>query len=703
MNRRKVREIRVGTRFWLGNTLWTVVILTGSALTCRSSTGEAAVISVTEVYEHADWEDPLSADDPASNDTSDVNLATATDTPLTESAKRRITAVNLLTTGYPDGILNPEKDPHPVYGPQNGEGLDARVAAYSHDHNVAARTIYRWLKAARNQGTAALIDKRAVKQQRPLGNCPAEIASAFHEVIVSRDGESDTTDIFLVTRVKRHLKRKHGEDFPLPSDRTLVRYLEQFKILYGLNTNTKTRRGRALAPEKSGPPIVLSRPFELVEIDTWSWDGFVIDDYNGKTATIKLTLALDVFTRSIVAWNFAVNETKAVDAALLMYDMLAPKPWDPKWGDLAQWRYGVPEHLLLPAGHEDTKLAGVPFGSATTISLDNGKVYVSDTMKSAAIQLGTTLAYGRVRQATDKGHVEAVFETIKDNFVVGLPGFKSHSVEGRGDDIDISNLLFVSEIESLFAEWVATYYQNTPHDSLFFPQNPRRKFTPNEWFDNAVAATGFLSVPQDPDLLISLLPATACRVGTTGFTIDYIQYNSDVLEPYRKVKSPFKGGTWPVRYDPRNLSYVFFWAGDPQLPNVGQWIRVPARVSRYIGAFAQVHVEYAKRAFFSNTTTPFKDRPAALEATMRDLFERVEKHGFINKREENVFRHGATQIALHDARFADPDIAPHPYPEPSSSSGGYSDDEDGFDDLDLDAIEPFPIAGANTHTAVGED
>jgi len=695
--RRPVKQISIGTRFWLDNTLWTVVMLTGSAVTCRNSIHESAVISVTEVLEHATWEEDDAEDASGAQPATD-NLSTTVGAPVTESARKRITAVNLLTTGYEDGILDTDKDPHPVYGPQNGETLGKRIAAYAAENNITERSIKSWLSKARKDGAAALIDKRAVPIKRPLGNCPREIAEAFHAVINDREGQSDTTDTMLLLRVKQHVRATHGEDFPLPSLRTLRRYHEQFKEFYGLNVGTKTRKGYALAPERSGAPIVLSRPFELVEIDTWSWDGFVADDFNGKATTLELTVALDVFTRSIVAWRVAPKATKGVDAALLLHDMLAPKSWDPAWGDLARWRYGVPERLLLPAGCEDVKLAGVPFGPATTLSLDNGKVYVSETMKSAAMKLGITLQYGRKNTPTDKPHVEQLFSTIAENFVQGLPGYKGDRLENRGTDIDTSNLLFISEIDALFGEWVVKYYQNTAHSSLYHPANPSRKMSPNQWFDASIAATGFLTVPQDPDLLISLLPAATCSVNSTGFTLNHLQYDSDDLNPYRKVKSPFEGGTWPVRYDPRNASFVFFWAGDTQMPTVGEWIRVPARVARHIGAFTSGHLEYAKRAFLSGQTAPFQDRTEALEATMRDLFERVEGSGFVNKREEKLFQRAASHLALHEADFGAYD------PREDDPSDGTIADESTTDDddsIDIDAIEPFKIAGVPDATAVG--
>jgi len=691
-------RISVGTQFHYDGHLWRVVALDGAAVRVRNLAGELALIGHGELLEHADfeaiddeaeieqrWSPFLSVVEPA------AGLLDAT-APSHAKAKaaQKAEAVHLLLTGYPDGIVDPCTPPHPVYGPQNGTPLDERVEALAQELDVASRTIERWLKTAREYGTEALIDKRTIGTKGPLGNCPAEVIEAMVAVASSQVTQSKVTDRQLLQRVKDHVVAHHGDRVRMPADSTLRKYLAEFKRTYGLHLPTKTQQGNALRPDTIGSPLVLSRPFELVEIDSTPLDVFAISEVDGKPITVVLTLAIDVFSRSLVAWQFSPKSDKAIDAALLLHDMLTPKAWLPEWSEHARWRYGVPETLVLPGG--DAPLAGVPVGVPSTVSLDNGKIYASDAMKSACVRLGVSLQYSRVARPTDKPHIERVFSTIRTRFVENLPGYKGPRLDHRGtkEHVEDRACLFISEIEELFAQWVATDYQNRPHSGLVNPVIPSLVMSPNEAFDAGVAATGFVPLVVDADVAISLLPATARVVGTTGIEVGGLMYDAPILDAYRRRKSPFTDlkGKWAIRMDPRDLSHIWFWACDFQDSTAGSWVRIPARITRHVGAFADIHLQYAKSLFTDeDRLTGRAERVEAVEQTMIEMFARVRSQGAANDREATVFRLGDERTSLaieafpHDASSVDGSA---PVPEEPA--------EDETWDFDVNDLEPFPMA-----------
>lgn len=699
---RVIARVGVGTQFRYDGHLWRVVALDGSAVRVRNLAGELALIGHGELLEHADfdpdndddetqiapgWSPLLSIVEPAPG-----LLDAAAPSHAKKKAEEKSEAVHLLLTGYPDGIVDPSTPPHPVYGPQNGQPLASRIAELARDREVGASTVERWLKVAREHGTEALIDKRTIGGRGPLGQCPPEVVEAMVAIAAAQSTQTKVTDTQLLRRVKEYVAARHGEDVRIPADSSLRRYWSELKRAYGLRLPTKTQQGNSLRPAKMGSPLVLSRPFELVEIDSTPLDVFAISEVDGKPITVVLTLAIDVFSRSLVAWQFSPKSDKAADAALLLHDMITPKAWLPDWSEHARWRYGVPETIVLPGA--TAPLSGVPVGVPTTLSLDNGKVYASHAMKSACVRLGISLQYSRVARPTDKPHIERVFSTIRTRFVENLPGYKGPSVDHRGtkEHVEDRACLFISEIEELFAQWVATDYQNRPHKGLVNPVVPSQVMTPNEAFDAGVAATGFVPLVADADLAISLLPATSRSIGTTGIEVGGLMYDSPALDGYRKRKSPFTElkGKWAIRSDARDLSHIWFWACHFQDATVGQWVRIPARITRHVGAFSDIHLQYAKSLFTDeDRQTGRAARTESIEATMVEMFARVRAQGPANPREATVFRLGQERAELSLEAF------PHPLTDAiDTSEAAETPDVAGGDgwDFDVSDLEPFPMA-----------
>lgn len=569
-----------------------------------------------------------------------------------------------------------------------------RIRALAVDRGVGFSTVERWIRTAREHGTEALIDKRTIGVQSPLGHCPQEVVDAMITVASAQAGATRVTDQQLLRQVRRLVQERHGDAVVMPKPSTLRRYFGEFKKTYGLHLATKTRQGNSLRPDRIGPPLVLSRPFELVEIDSTPFDVLAISEVDGQPMRVVLTLAIDVFSRSLVAWQFSPLSDKGIDAALLLHDMLTPKAWLPEWSEHARWRYGIPETLVLPGNIQP--LAGVPVGVPTTVSLDNGRTYASNAMQSACVRLGISLQYSRVKRPTDKPHIERVFATIRTRFAENLPGYVGPRVDYRGTSASVEGRasLFIGEIEGLFAQWVATEYQNRPHKGLVSPVVPKLVMTPNEMFDAGIAAAGYMPLVANPDLAISLLPSVARRVNVAGIEISGLMYDSPVLDPYRRRTSPFESlnGKWPVRSDPRDLSHVWFWAGDFRDPLVGEWKRIPARITRAVGAFADVHLEYAKSLFTdADRQTGRTARVEAVEETMLAMFTRVRNVGPAHAREATVFRLGdeRTRLALN--------TFPHPTQSVSGGTNAGSEADSGLWDVDLDDLEPFPMADDLRH------
>lgn len=156
---------------------------------------------------------------------------------------------------------------------------------------------------------------------------------------------------------------------------------------------------------------------------------------------LELTVALDLFSRSIVGWRFTPYSTTAVDAALILRDIITPKTMRPGWPESARWGYcGVPETIILDAFDvEDT--AAIPTVHPETVVADHGKVYKPETFLRASKMLGINVQSTRPYTPTDKAQVERLFRTI-ETLLEELPGYKGPDVWSRGSTAGVEDEAF---------------------------------------------------------------------------------------------------------------------------------------------------------------------------------------------------------------------------------------------------------------------
>lgn len=86
--------------------------------------------------------------------------------------------------------------------------------------------------------------------------------------------------------------------------------------------------------------------------------------------------------------------------------------------------------------------------------------------------------------------------------------------------------------------------------------------SPNDMYEEGIARAGFLyPVPSDT-LYYDLLPTEWRTIQHYGIEVMGLRYDGDCLNFFRSEKSPYGGekkGKWPIRFDPRDLSRVYFY------------------------------------------------------------------------------------------------------------------------------------------------
>jgi hypothetical protein len=474
--------------------------------------------------------------------------------------------------------------------------LRQRLEAKAVELGCSAERLRKRRRALQRQGLAALVDGRVVRSATGAG-----IDERLRAAIVAEaDGLADASDVRKMqfrARVASRLAAESGEPLELPCSRqTFNRIVDDVLSPTGLfRLPAKSRRSALSSPSGDLGSLLAERPGEYVAIDTTSLDVFAIDPFTFQWVRLDLTAALDVCTRSILAFRLTPFSTQGVDLALLLSDLLSPTPMDGRWpGDIPYPYCGVPENLVLrafelPAG---TQLAPRPTVRPGTVVIDRGRNYQSVAFMAACEYLRVNVQSARPYRGSDKGWIERLFRTMRERLLESLPGYTGPNVLARGKDIEVDAVYFTHELEAIIGRWIAVDYQRRPHDGLRVPEAPHLRLSPNEAYEEAVARAGFLYVPRDPDLHLRLLPVEARVIGRAGVEIAGLTYDSPALDAYRQRRSPLQAfdGKWPIRVDRRDLGRVWFQDPRDERFHELRW-RHARQVARPFGASALTYVK----------------------------------------------------------------------------------------------------------------
>ena len=478
--------------------------------------------------------------------------------------------------GQPDTGLPGE--PRPDY---DGTSQRRRVAAKAAELGMTPRQIARWLQAYRAAGhhPAALIDRNTTRVSRQLDETEARINAAILQVARRRQNDSNVSYVTLRDLVTRELEAMGHRDVRLPSQPTFIKLVKRHA--QELTYSAKRRRSDASRGTKRPfGKIVCVRPGQYVLIDITPFDLMVRSEVAADSIRLKLVLAMDLYSRAIVAVRLIEFEPRGVDITTLILEIVHPVRPHPSWPTLpedARLPYlGIPESVMLlahdmPAGEP---LLNLPPVLPEAIVVDNGMVFLTGQLRELCLRLGTDILLARPGTGSDKSHIERVFDHVREALAERLKGYTGSHVVDRGDADTVQALHFSWELQFELTQWAARYYNHRPHDGLNHPRTPKVKLTPMEMFAFGVSHAGHLTVPLGRDAYYLALRTELRVITDTGIRIDGAQYDSDVLNPFRKADSPYLefGRKWPVKIDARNPTVIHF-----QHPVTLEWHEIPER------------------------------------------------------------------------------------------------------------------------------
>ena len=489
-----------------------VIGFAGASVRLRSSSGLAQIVLAGDLLARHEMQriEPPTDDAGASWADFDLDRDALTEAlPPDEHARVHDLEAHLLEvmTGYRRGNAVADEDPNPRYAPDIDLGIKiARKAEElaSTRHACSERQLWRYYTNYRTYNRWGLVNRTKVRINNPLAGLDPRIREAILEQARIENEDSSAGHARFYNRVEQRLATLYGPDAPaMPKDRTFRRRVNDLLGSQHPSKPADQRRNAANQPRGRHGHFHATRPGEVVMLDSTRLDVLAYDPVSDCTVPLELTIAVDLYTASIVAWRLTPLGANAVDAVMLLADMLAPESRRPGWAEHLRYAYyGVHVERAFSIDERLAAAAARPIIWPETIVVDNGKIYISDALKRGCARFGITLQYARLQKPTDKPAVERAFGTIRTQFAEHLAGYKGRNVSHRGDDVEGTARWTIDQIEEFFAESLSPSTSAvptpdsasraplrsrclpttcTPRASLSPASSPHRRATPPIW------------------------------------------------------------------------------------------------------------------------------------------------------------------------------------------------------------------------------
>lgn len=590
-----VLELKVGARVWFDGGAWTVCEVPGAEVRLRDSHDRYRLTAIDELLGRARDLDAVADTDATSPGMSNVALSALT-------AKQRGLVDRRLA------VLAPLLQASSV----DSEALGSAAAALG----VSTRTVRRRLEDLRNLGPGGLIDERLLKDTRR--SVDPRWDEACTQVLRDQTNRSTPSRATVIRQANAAFLAAVPEG-QVPSKTVAYQRVEELdrgRYTFG---EAKQRRSVAKRPQGVLGQLRPTRPGEYVLMDGYKLDVFAMEPVTMRWVNTELTVAMDLYDRSLKGIRLRPVAAKSADVA----DVPAPVPDTAAVGEDASAQSGpyagVPENVILGS-------VGV---LPDTIVIDHGNVYMSEHTLGVCRRLGTSVQPAIPNNPTDKAALERFFRSLRLSLLDKLPGYKGPNISSRGKDVEQGAFYYVTELEQLIREWVGEVYHVKPHNGLRDPRLPGVDLSPQEMFNRGIAVSGLVRLPASEDLRYELMDVEWRMIHHYGVDIDNRRYDGPALNPYRDRRSQYGGahaGKWPFMVDVDDVRKVYF-----QDPTDMTWHPLEWRLAAAIDApFSADAADYTRRLSIR------EQRHVDPQQAVEDLLTRWSREEVLGRRERNL-------------------------------------------------------------------
>ncbi|MFV8596686.1 integrase catalytic domain-containing protein [Ralstonia pseudosolanacearum] len=422
-------------------------------------------------------------------------------------------------------------------------------------HQHSARTLQRYLRAAREAGPAYWDQVNALTPKRPTGG-RCQIAALALELIRAIARQTNTPENPVdANAYLRYVKLSVEKDVPAVSKKTFYRR-------YSIEKDVRKREGDRVAYNEEPAILYLrredkihgGRPFHIVHIDHTQLDIVVrIQGCGGRWHIYRpwLTIAIDAETRAIVGFYLSIHSPSTVSCMMVIRDMVR--------------RYRRMPDIIL---------------------VDNGKEFKSHAFKRLCDKAGTTLRFRPPHKSRFGGVCERFFGHTNKKLIHNLVGNtkalqKIRTVTRSVDPVRRDKLSF-PQLHGILEYFFFDQY-NKQHI------HPAHDHTPDEYMGKRFAVTGIRferMVPFDQLFLIETCVPPAR--GTTrdidrqmGIKVGHIHYWAEEFTDRRLKQKKVE-----VRIDMWDVSIV--WASIN-----GVWVRCVSKLLAQFQRLTSIELRYA--------------------------------------------------------------------------------------------------------------
>jgi hypothetical protein len=417
-------ELSPGSRLAFDGAEWTVESVQPQfgQVALRSSDGEQQYVTIRWLIQHPACR-PLAAARPqqaGGRPLAEVARQPAAWEDLTPAQQQllRLRVAHLLEaeTGFRSGdpLQALPGEPRPAYDPatttlgQRRRAKAAELRALGCDEAgllgldaVSERTLKRLAAAYRRAGMVGCIDGRWLRPSNGHPSISEEVREAIFAVRAETLHRSKISMRARERLVHQYVRERFAPDVAIPCYHTLRAVWTEW---FGPGGARQRYQRSAAALEGTHQHVVVHRPGQVVALDTTVLPVKVREHVFGDPVSVHLTLALDCYTHSLVAFRLTLVSDTAVDVAMLLRDMTMPLPLQDGWGEDMEWPYpGIPAAVVAEfAGH---RVAGLPFFTPETITTDHGAAYKNHHLVEVQRVLGCNVLPARVLRPTEKALV----------------------------------------------------------------------------------------------------------------------------------------------------------------------------------------------------------------------------------------------------------------------------------------------------------
>lgn len=527
------------------------------------------------------------------------------DEPTRQEARARLGVVQEIRTGFRDGLAELARDGEPFrpFGPTFGASLQERCGRMAaqltrergndrdyqqrvadgelKNFEVSVSTVKNWVRSFDEKGLFGLVDGRRMRRSLGFEVLDPDFRAAILEIVETFDGDRSAVNNKEILRRARVAMKEAGKASYAQPARAAGEFVSW--LFEERGHSTRAQRSNAIRGTSGKSHFPAIRPGQVIAIDATRADVLVWDPLHERAMSVEILTALDVASRCVLACRVVPKSADAVDAGLLLYDVMRPFHMVVAGAEVSEWRWGgVPGMVdfrglvvtergpLAPAG----TLQGchtIPAAFPESIRCDHGAIFVSNHFRSLCDDFGIELLLSRGRRPSDNAHGERIHLTY-DAFWQQLPGYKSNNVAGRGRKVEQEPLHTAAELEELLRRWIAVDYHQSWHEGITVPGAPEARLSPIECFDALLDATGRLDLPVHGPY--AFLPIQWGTVQHDGVEFMNLVYDSTRLDAFRNVRRGsyrVKDRAMPFFYDPHDVSRVWWMDPDTEVVHEIPW------------------------------------------------------------------------------------------------------------------------------------